>query len=73
MKKAALFASICNIERFYKSGIPIFNSEVSDRAGRKTRIRRRSNAIHTSIEVFVVNKYKVFKLVSILHSWNLFL
>ena len=35
LEKAALDASICLIARFLKSGIPIYNSEVPDTAGRK--------------------------------------
>ena len=34
-KKAELTASICHIERFLKSTIPIYNSEVSDTAQKK--------------------------------------
>ena len=39
LEKAELTASICHIDRFLKSGMPIYNSEVSDTAGRKTRSR----------------------------------
>ena len=35
LEKAELFASIRHIRRFLKSGIPIYNSEVPDTAGRK--------------------------------------
>ena len=46
-EKAELSASIRHIERFSKSGIPIYNSEVPDMAGRKTTIRRkRTQAIN---------------------------
>ena len=40
LEKAELTASICHIARFLKSGIPIYNSDVSDTAGRKTTRRR---------------------------------
>ena len=39
-KKAGLTASICHTERFSESGIPIYNSEFPDTAGRKTTIAR---------------------------------
>ena len=35
LEKLKLIASICYIARFLKSGIPIYNSEVADTAGRK--------------------------------------
>ena len=41
LEKAELTDSIRHIARFLKSGIPIYNSYVSDTAGRKTRRRRR--------------------------------
>ena len=44
LEKAELTASIRHIAKFLKSGIPIYNSEVPDMAGRKTR-RRRTQAI----------------------------
>ena len=37
-EKAKLTASIRHIERFSKSGIPIYNFEVPDTAGRKAAI-----------------------------------
>ena len=37
LEKAELTASILYIARFLKSGIPIYNSEVPDKAGRKTK------------------------------------
>ena len=45
VEKAELAASIGDIARFLKSGTPIYNSEVSDTAGRKIRVRRRIQAI----------------------------
>ena len=42
LEKAELTTSIRHIERFLKSGISIYNSEVPDAAVRKTRRRRRS-------------------------------
>ena len=45
LEKAELTASIRHIVRFLKSGIPIYNSEVPDATGRKTRRRRRIQAI----------------------------
>ena len=41
LQKTELNASISNIAIFIKSGISIFDSKVSDTAGRKTRRRRR--------------------------------
>ena len=38
---AELTASICHIARFLKLRIPIYNSEVPDTAGRKTRKGRK--------------------------------
>ena len=57
-EKAKLTASIRYIERFSKSGIPIYNSEVPDEAGRKTRRRRRTQAIEKRY-AFQVNAIKV--------------
>ena len=46
LEKAKLTASIRHIARFLKSGILIYNSEVSDTANSKTRKRgRRTEAI----------------------------
>ena len=42
LEKAELNASIRHIAKFLKSGIPIYNSEVLDTAGRKTRRVKRS-------------------------------
>ena len=42
LKKAELTHSVYDTERFSKSGIPIYNSEVPGTAGRKTRKRRKS-------------------------------
>ena len=39
LENAEFLASICNIARYLKSGIPIYNSEVLDMAGRKARRR----------------------------------
>ena len=39
LEKAKLTASICHNERFLKLGIPIYNSEVPDMAGIKTKRR----------------------------------
>ena len=41
LEKAELIASIRHIERYLKSGIPIYNTEVPDTVGRKTGRRRR--------------------------------
>ena len=41
LDKVELIASILHITRFFKSGIPIYISEVSNTAGRKTRRRRK--------------------------------
>ena len=43
LEKVEVTASIRHIARFLKSGIPIYNAEVTDTAGRKTR--RRAKAI----------------------------
>ena len=45
LEKAELTASLRHIERFSKSVIPIYNPEVPDTAGRKTRRRRRTQVI----------------------------
>ena len=42
---AEFTTSIRRIARFLKTGIPIYDSEVPDTAGRKTRKRRRKHAI----------------------------
>ena len=44
LEKAELTASIRCVAKFSKQGIPIYNSEVQDMAGRKTR-KRRTQAI----------------------------
>ena len=36
-----LIALVCHIERFSKSGIPNYNSEVPDTSGKKTKRRER--------------------------------
>ena len=41
LEKAKLIASVQHIERFSKSGIPIYNFKVLETADRKTRTRRR--------------------------------
>ena len=45
LKKAKLTGSIRHIIRILKSGIPIYNSKVPDTADRKTKSRRRTQAI----------------------------
>ena len=45
LQKVELTALIRYIIIFLKSGIPIYNSEVQDTASRKTRRRRRTQAI----------------------------
>ena len=40
LEKAEVISSIWHIARFLKSGIPIYNPEVPDKAGRKARKRR---------------------------------
>ena len=44
-EKAKLTVSIRHIERFSKSEIPLYNFKDLDTAGRKTRSRRRAQAI----------------------------
>ena len=45
LEKSELTSSIGHIARFLKSEIPIYNSEVPNKDGRKTRRRRRTQAI----------------------------
>ena len=45
LENAELTSSIRHIVRFLKSGILIYNSEVPERAGRKTRRKRGIQAI----------------------------
>ena len=47
LEKAKLTDSIRHIGRFLTSGIPIYNSQVPDTTGRKTR-RRRTQAVAKS-------------------------
>ena len=50
LEKAELTPLICHIARFLKSGIPIYNSDVPNMAGRKTR--RRTLAIVKSFAFY---------------------
>ena len=43
LEKAELTTSICQTEKFSKSGIPIYNSQALCMTGRKTRKRTQSN------------------------------
>lgn len=45
LKKAEFTASIRHVERFLKAGVPIYNSDVPDTTGRKTRRRKRTQEI----------------------------
>ena len=45
LEKTEFTVSILHIARFLKSGIPIYNSEVSDTVGIKTRKGKRTQAI----------------------------
>ena len=45
LEKTELTTSIRHTEKFLKSGIPIYHSEVPDKAGRKTRRRRGTQVI----------------------------
>ena len=45
LEKVECTASVRHFERFSKSGILIYNSEVPGTAGRKTKRRRRTQAI----------------------------
>ena len=45
LENPALITTIRHIARFLKSEIPIYNSEVPNKDGRKTRRRRRTQAI----------------------------
>ena len=51
LEKAELNASIRPVARFLKSGIPIYNFEVPDTVGRKTRTQKIAKrfAFHTNI------------------------
>ena len=51
LEKAELTASIRHIVILLKSGIPIYNSEVPDTAGRKTT-RRRTQAIVKRFSIY---------------------
>ena len=51
-EKAKLTASVCHIERFSKSRIPIYHSEGLDTAGRKTTIRAQATAKRYAFYVF---------------------
>ena len=51
LEKIEITASIGHIARFSKSGIPIYNSEVPDTAGRKTRTRTLAIAKHFAFQV----------------------
>ena len=55
-EKAELTDLVCHIERFLKSGIPICNSDLSDTAGRKTRRRRRAQAIAKHFAFYTKSK-----------------
>ena len=46
LEKAELITSICHIKRFFKSGIQIYNSEVLDKAAKKTRRKRTRKRTH---------------------------
>ena len=54
LEKAELTTSVSHIERFSKSGMPIYNFNVPDTAGRKTTTRRKKQAI-TKHYVFHAN------------------
>ena len=55
LKKTELTAFICRIARFLKSGIPIYNSEDSDAAGRKTRRRLQAIAKRCTFHANVIS------------------
>ena len=54
LERAELNTSICHIERFLRSGIPIYNSEDLDTAGKKMRRRTQAiakhHAFHTNVK-----------------------
>ena len=52
---ALLTGSVCHMEKFSKCGIPIYNSEFPDTAGRKTQSRRRRTQVITKRYAFQVN------------------
>ena len=66
LENAELTVSIRHIVRFLKSGIPIYNSEVPDTAGRKTRRGRRTQA-----RDYVVNNYSKKLLISFSKRHNM--
>ena len=61
LEKAELTASTRHFVRFLKSGIPIYNSKVSDTTSRKTRRRvqviARRYAIHVNTTRMVLHPY----------------
>ena len=54
-EKSWVTASICRIARFLKSGIPIYNSEDSDAACRKTRRRVQAIAKRCTFHANVIS------------------
>ena len=55
LENAELTTLIRHVSRFLKSGIPIYNSEVLDTVGRKTRRRRRRTQVIAKCFAFHAN------------------
>ena len=76
LEKAEITASTRHIARFLKSGIPIYNSEVPDTTGRKTRRRRRTQTIakcfvfHANTIITQMLYYKTFKKITSYSKYN---
>ena len=56
-QKVELTASVGHIERFSKSGMPTYNSEVPGTAGRKTRRRKQATAKRCAFHADVTNTF----------------
>ena len=67
LEKAELTASIRRITRFLKSGIPIYNSEVPDTVGRKTRKRRIRPQAFAKCFAFYANAVKSKTTIVLVH------
>ena len=67
LENTELTTAIRHIGRFLKSGILIYNSEVPDTAGRKTRRRRRTQAIEKRF-AFHANAIKIELFLMLIHN-----
>ena len=65
LEKAELSPLMCHIVRFSKSGIPIYISEVPDKAGRKTtRKRRKRRRRRRRTQAIAINAIKLAGIMS---------